>query len=166
MPGLARLATPSPPWVEVLVLPGGRLPRDLQRELPDVAVRQLDGRRCGTKAALLAQAARAFQFPPHFGHNWDALEDCLADLDWLPATGHLLVVTSADRLLAAHPDDYATFVSILQSVGAEWGAGRGGIAARPPRPFHTLLAVAASRVARRDDWRAPLRRPPGAPGKP
>lgn len=44
-----------------------------------------------TKAELLTQLARELQFPAYFGHNWDALFDCLCDLSWLPVPSVRLV---------------------------------------------------------------------------
>lgn len=32
----------------------------------------------------LASFQRAFQLPDYFGHNWDALDECLRDFDWDP----------------------------------------------------------------------------------
>ncbi len=43
------------------------------------------------KDALLERLARGLEFPEHFGHNWDALSDCLGDLAWLGA-GKVLIV--------------------------------------------------------------------------
>jgi hypothetical protein len=40
---------------------------------------------CSDKAGLLARTADALEFPAWFGHNWDALADCLTDLAWRPA---------------------------------------------------------------------------------
>jgi len=40
---------------------------------------------CTDKATLLARFAAALHFPDWFGHNWDALSDCLTDLSWLAA---------------------------------------------------------------------------------
>jgi hypothetical protein len=37
----------------------------------------LDGRAIDGKAAFLAAAAQAMQFPSYFGHNWDAFEECI-----------------------------------------------------------------------------------------
>jgi hypothetical protein len=42
------------------------------------------------KAALLERIAGALRFPRWFGGNWDALEDCLMDLSWSNAAGHVL----------------------------------------------------------------------------
>lgn len=35
---------------------------------------------CQTKAEVLAALAAQWELPAHFGHNWDALYDCLTDL--------------------------------------------------------------------------------------
>ena len=40
-----------------------------------------DGRRMAAKKGILECFAAVFNFPPYFGHNWDALEDCLTDED-------------------------------------------------------------------------------------
>lgn len=32
------------------------------------------------KATFLAKCADAFDLPDHFGHNWDALADCIDDI--------------------------------------------------------------------------------------
>lgn len=152
------LTVPAPPWVEVVALGAGARPEALGADLPGFVVRQLDGRRCGTKASLLRELAEGFAFPAHFGENWDALEDCLADLEWLPGSGYLLIVADADRLLAAHPADYRTLVEILNAVGAQWARPRSGPTSRPARPFHTLLAVPEAALTRRPDWLATVRR--------
>lgn len=38
-----------------------------------------------SKQKLLRILADQLQFPAYFGNNWDALEECLRDLSWLPA---------------------------------------------------------------------------------
>jgi RNAse (barnase) inhibitor barstar len=43
----------------------------------------LDGARMTEPQLLMQEFAKQLEFPNYFGHNWDALEDCLADLDWL-----------------------------------------------------------------------------------
>lgn len=53
---------------------------------------------CDDKACLLRRFAEALSFPEWFGHNWDAFADCLADLDWLAASGHVLVVDCGGRI--------------------------------------------------------------------
>ena len=151
-----RLATVAPPWVHLLVT-DDEGPPALPPPPAEAVVRTLDGRRCRTKRALLAEMAHVLGFPAHFGGTWDALEDCLTDLEWLPGTGYRVLVLAADRLLAREPASYATFVGLLTDVGRAWGTGATGHPGRGPIPFHTVLVVPAARQSARADWRvAPL----------
>jgi hypothetical protein len=154
-PSLAdRLAAAAPPWVHLLV-EADDAPVALPAPPPGFVVRALDGRRCRTKRALLDELARLLGFPAHFGRTWDALEDCLTDLSWLPGAGYRLVLLAADRLLARDPAGYATFVALLEDVGRTWGTAATGHPGRNPMPFHTILVVPARRLGARPSWGVP-----------
>jgi hypothetical protein len=71
------------------------------------------------KSVLLKSIAAALEFPDWFGGNWDALEDCLSDLSWRQAGGHVLLFENAKS-----SDDLGVLIDILQST-AEFWAGRG-----------------------------------------
>lgn len=73
------------------------------------------------KAGFLTAVATALHFPAHFGHNWDALSDCLTDLSWLPpAPGYAIAFDHADGFAAAAPDDFATALAIFQDAADVW----------------------------------------------
>ena len=74
------------------------------------------------KDAMLERIAGALAFPDWFGGNWDALEDCLIDLSWRAAEGHVLVFTGAEP-----GDETGVLIDVLAS-SAEFWAARG-------RPF-------------------------------
>jgi hypothetical protein len=148
-----RLASTGPPWVHMLLSDDGGA-RGLPTPAPGFVEATLDGRRCRTKRALLDEVARVLGFPAHFGRTWDALEDCLTDLEWLPAAGYRLVVTQADRLLARRSADYATFVALLEDVGRAWATVATGHPGRRAVAFHTVLVVPPERRAARANWRA------------
>lgn len=78
------------------------------------------------KAALLNNMASALGFPDWFGHNWDALEDCLTDLSWRDAAGYVLLIESPRP-----GDELGVLVDILRSSAESW-AGRG-------KPFFALF---------------------------
>lgn len=80
----------------------------------------LDLAGCGDKGELLRRMAEAFEFPAYFGHNWDALDECLADLAWLDAQGFVLGIEHSGELRKAGGDDYATFVSVLEQATDQW----------------------------------------------
>ena len=75
---------------------------------------------CRSKPSLLARVAAALEFPWWFGQNWDALADCLGDLEWLPADGYLLLLDDPSELRSAAPDDYAVAVEIFTDAAGEW----------------------------------------------
>ena len=154
-PSLAdRLAALAPPWVHLLVEADG-VPVTLPAAPPGFVVRTLDGRRGRTKRALLDELGRVLEFPAHFGRNWDALEDCLTDLGWLPGAGYWLVVLAADRLLPRDPAGYATLVALLEDVGRAWATAATGHPGRSAAPFHTVLVVPARRLGARRNWGGP-----------
>lgn len=78
----------------------------------------LDGREIGGKADFLSRSAATLRFPPYFGHNWDAFEECLNDLSWESETPALLLLDHAGRFAAVAPDDFATALEILAAVVA------------------------------------------------
>jgi len=80
------------------------------------------------KEALLAKLALDLGFPAWFGGNWDALEDCLADLSWRVGDGHVLLVQGSGDLPL---DDLGVLIDVLAS-SAEYWVGRG-------RPFFALF---------------------------
>lgn len=91
----------------------------------------LDCGNVGDKKALLSLFEKAFSLPPHFGHNWDALTDCLMDLSWLQGLRWALVVEGLDRLSREDPESYYTLLEVLLEVSAYW--------ADQEQPFIVLL---------------------------
>ena len=64
----------------------------------------------------LRNLGRALHFPIWFGANFDALFDCLADPDWYPAKGHVIVLSGIDSLRVSDPDDFTTLIEVLQAA--------------------------------------------------
>ncbi|MGE5616775.1 MAG: barstar family protein [Bacillota bacterium] len=80
----------------------------------------IDGKSVSRKEQLLNATATAMRFPADFGHNWDALEECLTDLEWVDADGYVVYYDHIDGLLGAHPDQFETLVEILRDAVASW----------------------------------------------
>ena len=85
----------TPPWSSLLVVPHGATASSLLKPPAGFALRTIQGTHCRTSSGLFQEFAQALDFPDYFGHNWDALEECLADLEWLPAKGYVLLITDA-----------------------------------------------------------------------
>lgn len=95
-------------------------PSSAQSATPGAALVTIELAGCRTKAELLSRAARAMRFPPWFGHNWDALADCLMDLSWLPAPAYVIELQHLGDLRAAAPEVVATLLEILAEAAAYW----------------------------------------------
>jgi RNAse (barnase) inhibitor barstar len=82
-----------------------------------------------TKESLLRAIAESLSFPGYFGNNWDALEECLTDLSWLPAKGYVVLL---DRLEHTGPQVLAGALAIFEDAARYW--------ARKKTPFYVLLS--------------------------
>jgi len=130
-PGMTEAALP--PAVQVI---------DLTPEAADAVARlalslgldavriDLDG--CADKADFLERTAGALGFPAWFGSNWDAFFDCLSDLGWRPAHGHVLVFENTADMRRHAPAALDTAVTILADVAVAWDE-RG-------KPFRAFVA--------------------------
>ncbi|MEH1053591.1 barstar family protein [Micromonospora sp. CPCC 206171] len=101
-------------------------------------VARLDGTRMTDAHHAFYEFSDALLFPGYFGWNWDALSDCLRDLNWLPADGYLIVVENAPRLLSSSAEDRHTMFQILSRAVHHWASPLG----RPDGkgvPFKVLL---------------------------
>jgi len=103
----------------------------------DLFVGSLRGWRMRQRDGVFEQFAALLQFPRYFGGNWNAFNDCVGDLDWLRASGFLLVLLdAADVLRDGHPDEFGLLLTLLEdcaeSFATETEFG-------PARPFHVLL---------------------------
>jgi hypothetical protein len=146
------LQSTKAPWTSLLVVKAGQRPESLVRLPTGFALKVIKGPKCQTIAGLLTECARALDFPDYFGHNWDALEECLADLEWLPAKGYVLLITDAGCVLPDDDEEYETFLEILRDAGEAWGSGQAGMGARRATPFHVLFAVSEQEKAKRAHW--------------
>lgn len=102
------------PWV-VFASQGDRLVEAQLRELQKRGgvVRHLDAGRMRDQVSLFREFAQSLSFPGYFGHNWDALVDCLDDLhgDWHRNADVAIVIDEADLILKA--EHLSLFVSVL-----------------------------------------------------
>jgi hypothetical protein len=143
--GAGHLLNPAPPWILGFAgdRPGLRhVERSLHRS--GLTARVLRGTHARTKAGLLGEFASRFEFPGYFGFNWDALDECLTDLSWLPSRAYTVAIENARLLLDSEPESenrLRLFAHLIEDVAAKWAApvSRGGVQDRPAVPFHLLL---------------------------
>ena len=148
---MSYLQTPKAPWSSLLVVPAGTTASALVKAPAGFVLRVINGKKCATSAGLFTEFARALGFPDYFGHNWDAMEECLADLEWLPAKGYVLLLTDAQAVLADDEDEYETLLEILSDAGEAWSKGQAGGGSKAIA-FHALFAVSDQEAPKRKHW--------------
>jgi hypothetical protein len=105
---------------------------ELQRAAKDrLAVRFLRGERMRTYEGIHAEFAAALQFPYYFGHNWPALNECLSELEWIPADGYQLMFMDSDSIDADENGvEFGAFVRALRNAIAAFSkpvSGQGSL---------------------------------------
>jgi RNAse (barnase) inhibitor barstar len=75
-----------------------------------------------SKEKLFGILSDALRFPAYFGGNWDALEECLQDLSWLPENASIVIVH--EQLPFGDSNNRATYFSILDSASLARRDGR------------------------------------------
>jgi Barstar (barnase inhibitor) len=92
---------------------------------------RIDGHEIADAGDLMDALAVGFSFPGYFGRNWDAVEECLRDLSWLPAEGYALVIRGAERLWSRDPRLAGRLVESWLFCAEHW--------ARREKPFHLVF---------------------------
>lgn len=97
-----------------------------------------------TLSGLFDEFAAALQFPIYFGENMDAFDECMADLEYLPAgEGYVMVILEPDQVLAdAEVERFVQLLGSLKAAATEWArpVDLGEWWDRPAIPFHVVLA--------------------------
>ena len=92
---------------------------------------QLDG--AGSKEQVLVRIAGAFDFPDYFGHNLDALADCLTDLELGEQAGFVIVLEKLPQTAGFNEKDREKLLAVFRDVAEFW--------ADQSVPFHVFYSV-------------------------
>jgi len=129
---LKRLLSKHGPSIHVLASEKAEELSRLPRDKAAFVLRRIRGRKARTTTGLFDEMAAALQFPSYFGENWNALDECLNDLEWLPGDAYLLVFERAPELLALEaPAELQSLFLVLARASEEWR--------KRDKPFHTIV---------------------------
>jgi len=109
-------------------------------------VRVIRGSKSRTAAEFFNECGAALQLPNYFGENWDALLECLVDLEWLPGDAYLLVITEGDRVLDREQKELASLLKVLETAAQDWAQAEDSQGT--PRPFHVVFQCASDAAPR------------------
>ncbi len=87
-----------------------------------IAWRDLDLDRVRDRDAFLRRCAEVFGFPGYFGHNWDALHECLLEAAGSGTPGAVVHWRRGAELAKRAPDAARTALEILLEAAMYWGS--------------------------------------------
>lgn len=99
-------------------LPAAETAREIERRGFNVVT--IDGAAVSDKEAFLRATADGLRFPAYFGENWDAFEECLTDLSWMPAKANVLVLDRFDHFVSGNRSQWEIALDILRSAVEHW----------------------------------------------
>jgi hypothetical protein len=113
--GLSAGVHPAPPTMAM-----GSIRAAL--EASGFATSVVDLEDAGGKAGVLDAFATGLEFPAWVGRNWDALDDALRDLSWLPsgARGRAVLVRGTERPSAGSREELEVLDDVLGTAVAWW----------------------------------------------
>lgn len=111
------------------------LPGEVNTELSTLGLAVLEGSMAEvrTDKDLFAVVSAALHFPDYFGNNWDALDECLGDMDWLPSDGYLLLLHDAAKGWSQSPYVLGQFMTSWLEASEYWVANQ--------TPFHLVFVM-------------------------
>jgi len=97
-----------------------------------------------SKQKLFSIYATALRFPKYFGWNWDALEECLNDLSWLPPDQKVVIVHE-DLPFGTGGENRAIYLDVLRRMASTTTGNRGVRIIMPASLRATLNPAATER---------------------
>ena len=76
--------------------------------------------------ALSNELSACLHFPYYYRANWDSLEECLQDLEWLFSEEFFLVFDNLDCVMPGQDESFVTFIQILEAAIQAHGRNRWG----------------------------------------
>ena len=108
------------------------------------AVKVIRGWKCSNYEALHNEVAAALQFPNYYGENWNAMDECITDLDWMPADWYLIYVSTIEDVLPGDEGSFSIFLRILLDAGRAWAnpetRGLADTEEAVKKPFNVIIS--------------------------
>ena len=132
----------EPPIIFMNALEADDLVFSLQCKSKDGVIRTIRGHKCATAADLHNEVAAVLQFPDYYGENWDAMDECITDLEWLPGSWYLINLCRVQSVLPDDERNFKIFMSILLDAGRTWAnpSYRGMSSEHPSKPFNIIIS--------------------------
>lgn|GEM_PF-4348210 len=84
------------------------------------------GSRMSDFQSMSNELSACLHFPDYYGDNWDALNECMQDLEWLFAEEVFLAIDEFDLVFPGNDEDFRILMEILEDAIQEHGNNQEG----------------------------------------
>lgn len=115
-------ALPLSTQSDVYLFDDNRAPQELARIADErgLTLFYLDGELAPNEDAFLRNVAVAMSFPDYYGENWNALDECIQDLSWVPAAGYVLLYDGFERFARTDPAGWKIALDVFRTAIESW----------------------------------------------
>lgn len=115
-------ALPLSTQPDVYVFDDNHAPQELARIADErgFTLFYLDGDLTPNEDAFLRNVAVAMSFPDYYGENWNALDECIQDLSWVPAAGYVLLYDDFERFARTDPAAWMIALDVFRTAVESW----------------------------------------------
>ncbi|MCU7829566.1 MAG: barstar family protein [Candidatus Thiodiazotropha sp. (ex Myrtea sp. 'scaly one' KF741663)] len=141
------LFVPEPPWIIQTDMDDDIVLSELKKKYGEQVKKNyfvLNGNKMHDFDGLFTEFSIGLKFPDYFGRNFNALDECMADLEWLNLNTYIIFIKNASEILEKNTNrDFDALIKLLDNVAYEWSkpVKLGEEWDRDPVPFHVILQV-------------------------
>lgn len=81
---------------------------------------RVDLRTARARETMLSLVGEGMELPAWYGANYDALMDCLCDLNWVPAPGYVIVLENCHNINTLAAPDFNMMIDVFAEAANAW----------------------------------------------
>jgi RNAse (barnase) inhibitor barstar len=83
-------------------------------------VYRADLRTARTRDQLLQIVGEGLEMPAWYGANYDALMDCLCDMNWIPAPGYTIILENCHNINTLAAPEFNMLIDVFAAAANNW----------------------------------------------
>lgn len=100
-----------------------RIREKIAKQSNNILIIEIECSNCKDKQSLMIEMFNKLNFPSYFSYNWDSLDECLNDLEWIEYESLIIVLKDIEYLLVNETYNLEYFYDIISDSLSEWSEG-------------------------------------------
>jgi RNAse (barnase) inhibitor barstar len=83
-------------------------------------VYRADLRQARSREVMLRIIGEGLELPAWYGANFDALMDCICDMNWIPAPGYVIILENCHNINTLAPPEFNMLIDVFAEAANAW----------------------------------------------